>query len=135
MSRKQSEYSWDKYVEEAKGEPFILNTNGEKLVFEMPSGIALIQVAKGHRAGDPELILYAVAGEQWDKLRELLGSAGHRAMKDLVDDMMDHFDLYEDVKLVSPNGDKTLTRRRPREIQVMLEQGWRPAGEAPASSR
>ncbi len=50
-------------------------------------------------------------------------------MPALTEDLMDHFDLYEPVTLVGPGGGK-LTRKRPREIQALINQGYRPMGEA-----
>jgi hypothetical protein len=53
-------------------------------------------------------------------------------MPSLTEDLMDHFDLYEPVTLVGPGGGK-VTRKRPLEIQTLINQGYRPVGEAPAS--
>jgi|SRR5690625_1332284 len=130
---KTSEYTWDNYVEEAKGEPFRLKVDEETtLVFEMPTATALLRVMQGIRSGDLELILRNIVGEDWPEVEKLLNRAGHKALPRLVEDMLDHFDLYEEVTLVGPGGGK-VKRKRPREIQAMLEQGYRPLGEAPAS--
>lgn len=121
---------WDKYVEEAKLEPFELKiSDDETLTFEAPSGAALMHIMQGLRTGDLELILSALAGDEWSRLQELFGSAGHKALPALTEDLMDHFDLYEPVTLVGPSGGK-VTRKRPREIQSLLNQGYRPVGEA-----
>lgn len=133
MSRKQTEYTWDTYVEEARIEPFRLKvSDDETLAIEAPSGGALVQIMRGLRAGDLELILSSLAGDQWARLQELFGKAGHKALPALTEDLMDHFDLYEPVTLIGPGGGK-VTRQRPREIQTLINQGYRPAGEAPAS--
>lgn len=122
--------NWDQYVEEAKIEPFRLQiSDDETLVFEAPSGAALMEIHRGLNAGDLELILYSLAGDQWPRLQELFGGAGHKAVPALAEDLMDHFDLYEPVTLVGPGGGK-LTRKRPREIQALINQGYRPVGEA-----
>lgn len=122
--------TWDQYVTEAKIEPFrLVISSDETLVFEPPSGASLLQIMRGLREGDLELILYALAGEQWPRLEELFKDAGHKALPSLVEDLMDHFDLYEPVTLVGPGGGK-VTRKRPREIQALLNQGYRPTGEA-----
>lgn len=126
--------TWDEYAEEAAGEPFQLPVSkDETLSFDMPSGTALIRIMQGLRAGDLELILRSVVGEDWPRVEELLSKAGHKALPWLVEDMLDHFDLYEKVVLVGPGGGR-VTRKRPREIRAMIEQGYRPVGEAPASS-
>lgn len=132
MTRKP-EYTWDTYVEEAKGEPFRLKVDEEtSLVFEMPTSTALLRVMEGLRSGDLELILRAIVGDEWYEVEKLLSRAGHKALPSLVEDMLDHFDLYPEVTLVGPGGGK-VKRKRPREIEAMLEQGYRPLGEAPAS--
>lgn len=125
---------WDEYVEEARIEPFRLEvSDDETLVFEAPTGAAFMNIMRGIRGGDLELILANLAGDQWPRLEELFGSAGHKALPALAEDLLDHFDLYEPVTLVGPGGGK-VTRKRPTEIQAMLNQGYRPVGEAPASS-
>lgn len=125
--------TWDSYVEEARIEPFRLQVSeDETLIVECPSGVALTRIAEGLRNGDLELILMNLTGDQWERIRELLGGAGHKALPRLTEDMMDHFDLYEPVTLIGPGGGKVV-RKRPREIQAMINQGYRPAGEAPAS--
>jgi hypothetical protein len=121
---------WDQYVEEAKIAPFNLPvSDDETLVFENPSGEALLQIMQGLRTGDLEAILANLAGDNWPRLQELFGSAGHKVMPALTEDLMDHFDLYEPVTLVGPGGGK-VTRKRPREIQTLINQGYRPLGEA-----
>ena len=133
MAAKQQTHRWDKYVEEAQIEPFRLQvSDDETLVFPPPSGVALIRIAQGLRSGDIELILRCLVGDDWPRLEELLGGAGHKAFPALVEDMMDHFDLYEEVALEGPGGGR-VRARRPREIQSLIAQGYRPAGEARSS--
>jgi hypothetical protein len=121
---------WDQYKEEAKVAPFLLPIDdNETLVFENPSGAALIQIMHGLRVGDLELILSSLAGDNWPRLQELFGDAGHKVMPRLTEDLMDHFDLYEPVTLIGPGGGK-VTRKRPRDIQALINQGYRPMGEA-----
>lgn len=129
----QKEYSWDKYVKEAEGEPFTLRIDDKKkLVFDMPTGTGLMRIDQGMRTGDVELILRAIAGDQWPELEKLFGKAGHKAFVNIAEDMLDHFDLYEEVTLIGPGGGR-VKRKRPREIRAMMEQGYRPAGEGQAS--
>ena len=125
--------TWDQYVDEARVEPFRLPVSDEEtLIVEAPSGVALMRIMQGMRSGDLELILRALTGEQWDRINELLAGASHKALPSLTEDMLDHFDLYEPVTLVGPGGGK-VTAKRPREINALINQGYRPAGEAPAS--
>ncbi len=126
--------TWDEYVAEARVEPFTLTVSDEEtLTFEAPTGVALLRITQGLRTGDLELILHALVGEGWPRVEQLLGTASHKALPALVEDMMDHFDLYEPVTLIGPGGGR-VTRKRPREIQALINQGYTPAGEAPAST-
>jgi hypothetical protein len=123
---------WDQYVEEARIEPFRLEvSDDETLVIEAPTGVSLMRIMRGLREGDLEAILIGLTGEQWPRLEELMGGVGHKAMPKLTEDLMDHFELYEPVTLIGPGGGK-VTRKRPTEIQQLLNQGYRPAGEAPS---
>lgn len=130
----KNEYSWDQYVDEAAGEPFRLVVSKDKtLEFPMPTATALLRVMQGIRTGDLELILRSIVGDDWPELEQLLSKAGHKALPNLVEDMLDYFDLYEEVVLVGPGGGK-VKAKRPRKIQALIEQGYRPLGEGPASS-
>lgn len=125
--------TWDEYTEEARVEPFrLVVSDDETIVIQPPSGAALLHIMSGLRQGDLEMILNALAGDEWSRLEELFSTAGHKALPALVEDMMDHFDLYEPVTLVGPGGGK-VTRKRPTQIAAMLNQGYRPLGEAVAS--
>lgn len=126
--------TWDQYTQEAKLEPFpLVISDDETLVIESPSGAALLRITEGLQQGDLVTILSALVGEDhWARLQELFGGVGHKAVPALTEDLMDHFDLYEEVTLVGPGGGR-VTRKRPREIQALINQGYRPAGEARAS--
>jgi hypothetical protein len=132
MPKTQQTARWDQYVEEARIEPFRLEvSDDETLVIEAPTGVSLMRIMRGLREGDLEAILIGLTGEQWPRLEELMGGVGHKAMPKLTEDLMDHFELYEPVTLIGPGGGK-VTRKRPTEIQQLLNQGYRPAGEAPS---
>lgn len=125
--------TWDEYAEEAKIDPFLLKiSDTETLEFAAPTGASLMNIMAGLRAGDLELILSSLAGDSWPRLEELFGGVGHKALPALTEDLMEHFDLYEPVVLIGPGGGK-VTRKRPTDIQALLNQGYRPAGEARAS--
>ena len=133
MSKTEDFRNWDDYVDEAKVPPFRLKVaEGDVIEIECPTGVAIMRISQGLRSGDLELILRALTGDHWDRFEDLLGRAGHKVLPRMVEDMMDHFDLYEDVTLVSPDGGKRKARR-PKEIQRLLDLGYRPAGEAHAS--
>ena len=91
-----------------------------------------MRIAQGIRSGDLELILRALVGDQWPRVQELLGGAGHKALPSLVEDMLDHFELYEEVTLVGPGGGR-ITKRRPTDIRSAIAQGYQPAGEVRSS--
>lgn len=134
MAKNQKqEYSWDDYAEEAAGEPFRLRKpDGEVVEFEMPSGTAIMRIQQGFRAGDAEAMLRGLVGDNWHVLEELLAKTGHKALRSIVDDMMAHFDLYDEVTLVGPGGGRVKVSR-PTEINALIEQGYRPLGEHQAS--
>jgi hypothetical protein len=125
--------TWDQYAAEAEIPPFELQVSpDETLQFTTPSGTALMRITDGLRTGDLELILSSLAGDHWPRMLELIDTAGHQVVAALTEDTMDHFKLYEDVVLIGPGGGR-VTRSRPTQIQAMLNQGYRPAGEARAS--
>lgn len=133
MAKKQEFKTWDSYVEEAALDPFVLKVSDEEtLTFEAPTGVALMRYMQGLRSGDLELMLRSIVGDQWDRVVELLGTASHKALPRLVEDLGDHFDIYEPVTLIGPGGGK-VKAKKPSEIQALLNQGYRPAGEASAS--
>jgi hypothetical protein len=132
MPKNQQTVKWDQYVDEARIEPFRLEvSDDETLVIEAPTGVSLIRIMQGMREGDLEAILIGLTGDAWPRLQQLMGGVGHKAMPKLTEDLMDHFDIYEDVVLVGPSGGQ-VTERRPTKIQKLLNMGYRPAGEAPS---
>lgn len=125
--KKQSEHSWDKYVEEAEAEDFVLTTADGDIRITNPTGTRVLRVAQGMRAGDLDAILLGLTGEAYSEVSKLLGSAGHKALPKLIEDIMDHFDMYDDVELVGPGGG-TVTASRPREIRGLIANGYTPKG-------
>lgn len=132
MSTKQTTYKWDTYVAEAQAEDFILEKpDGEQVRISNPTGARVLRLAQGLREGDLDMMLVALCGDTYPEVRELVATAGHKAFPKLVEDLMDHFDLYEDLKLVGPEGN-TVTARRPTEVRRFRELGYVPMGEAKA---
>ena len=125
--------SFDEFAQEADGAPYeIPVTKEETIIIKYPDGNALIHIMQGLRDSDILMILSSLTGDQWPRVEELFGSIGHTALPKLTEKMMDHFDLYEPVTLVGPGGGK-VTRKRPTDIQALVNQGYRPMGEARAS--
>lgn len=133
MSGKQFK-TWDQYVTEAKVDPFVLQVgkDADPITIDNPTGARLLRITQGLRTGDLELVLASLCGDAWDQVSALMETAPHGVLPELVEDLMAHFDLYEDVTLVGPGGGK-VTARRPREIQGLINRGYRPVGEAEAS--
>ncbi|AZS11712.1 tail assembly chaperone [Arthrobacter phage Maja] len=129
MTQKQFK-RWDQYVEEAKHDAFELPVSEkETLIIEAPTGASLIQWARAYRSNDAEVMLAVLCGDQWPRVEQLLAQAGHKAMENLITDMMIHFDLAEDMTLIGPGGGK-VTEKDPRKIRLLLKQGYRLEGEA-----
>lgn len=129
-NKKQTEFLWDTYVEEAKVDPFNLKVSAdETIVIPGPNGMATIRINQGVRDGDLEIILYALVGEHWPRIQELLEAANSGAFESLVEDMMEHFNLYHDVVLIGPGGGK-VKEKRPTKIKRLLDMGYREQGEA-----
>jgi len=130
MTQNQTFKTWDQYTDEAKHAPFQLPVSAdETLVIEAPTGAALIQWARAARSQDMEAMLGTLCGDQWGRVEQLLATAGHSAMENLITDMMLFFDLAEDVTLLGPGGGK-ITERDPRKLRALMKNGYRPEGEA-----
>lgn len=130
MTQSKQFKTWDQYTAEAAHDPFELPVSkDETVIIEAPTGASLIQWARAYRTGDMEAMLVTICGDQWGRVEQLLAGAGHRAMENLITDMMIFFDLAEDVVLVGPGGGK-VTENDPRKIRLMIKQGYRPEGEA-----
>lgn len=125
--------TWDQYMEEAQGEPFQIPVDKDyTIVIDQPSGAGIIQFTNAARAGDAEAMLAGIVGEKLNEVKKLLSQPGsHKAMDNLIYDLMMHFDLAEDVELVGPGGG-TITEKDPRKIRKLMNQGYRAAGEARA---
>lgn len=130
MTPTQQFKTWDQYTEEAAHEPFQLPVSkDETLIIEAPTGATLIAWARAYRTGDVEAMLATLTNEHWERVQQLLAKAGHKALENLVTDMMLFFDLAEDMELIGPGGGK-VKEKDPRKVRVMIQQGYRPAGEA-----
>lgn len=133
MSKHKQDFkTWDQYVAEASIDPFVIKAGDESIEVDNPTGARLLQITRGLRSGDLELILVALCGDAWPQVEALMEGAPHGVLPALVEDMMDHFDLYDEVTLIGPGGGK-VTSSRPREIQSLLSKGYRVAGESDAS--
>ena len=123
------EYKWDDYAREAEVPPFVLRVSeDEKIEVQNPTGVQIMRLGQGLRTGDMELMLIALTGDAHTQVMGLLGKVGHKALPKLIEDLMDHFGLYEDVDLRGPLGG-VVTERRPDKIRALLRSGYKPLGE------
>ena len=126
-------YNWDQYVAEAEAPDFVLKSGDEeKMRVHNPTGVQIMRVSQGLRSGDLDLMLVGLTGEAYPQAIELLSKAGHKALPRLVEDLMDHFNLYDEIELVGPGGG-TVRETRPTKILQLLKLGYVVKGEAPAS--
>lgn len=133
MTQHQQQFkTWDQYAEEAAAPSFELPVSeDETIIIKAPTGASLVQWARAYRSGDVEAMLIVLCGEEWPRIEQLLGQAGHKAMENLITDMMLFFDLAEDLELVGPSGGK-IKEKDPRKIRALMNKGYRPAGEVPS---
>lgn len=120
-----AEYNWDSYVQEAAAPDFVLKTGDEEIRVTNPTGVQVMRMAQGVRSGDLDAILLALTGESYPQIRTLVNQAGFKALPKLIEDLMAHFDMHEDVELVGPNGDR-VTEKSPTKIRLLLKKGYQP---------
>lgn len=133
MANNQREYDWDSYADEAKVPDFVLKRDGEEVLrVANPTGVQVLRISQGFRRGDIDLMLQAMTGDAYDQAMNLLSQVGHKAFSRLVEDMMEHFGLYDEVELVGPSGG-TVRETKPTKIMQLLKMGYVPKGEARAS--
>lgn len=125
---KSTTKTWDQYAAEADAPDFVLHRtkdDPDPIHVTNPTGARMLRVAQGTRAGDLDAILLGLCGEAYPEVNKLVAKAGHKALPRLVEDIMDHFDLYEDIELEGPGGG-TVTARRPTEVQKLVRMGYSP---------
>lgn len=129
MSKNVTTRTWDSYVSEADRPDFILKVSDEKEIhISNPTGIQVMRLGEATRSGDPDAILAALTGDAWMEIRELIGHAGSKAVDSLLEDLMEHFDLFDEVELIGPGGGK-VTESRPTRLRSLLRMGYKPVGE------
>lgn len=133
MAKKKTTYSWDVYVKEAEKPPFELEISpDDTLIIECPDAIALGRLADAMRGGDLEVALYALVGEHWPRVKKLLSNVGYEALDALLQDLLEHFDLAQEITLVGPGGGEIKTKKM-REVSQLVTIGYRPVGEVSSS--
>ena len=128
MNNAAKTYVWDTYVEEADAPDFVLirrKDGTELLRVTNPTGTRVMRVSEGLRRGDLEVILMGLTGDAFPDAKELLGKAGAKALPRLVEDLMAHFGMYDEVDLVAPGGN-VIKVTKPTEIRALLKAGYQP---------
>lgn len=136
MAKQQQETRyWDQYAAEAEVPDFVIKASkdgDEVLRVHNPTGVQIMRVAQGIRSGDLDLMLLGLTGDRYEDAVRLLSTAGHKALPSLIEDLMDHFGLYEEIELVGPGGG-VVRETRPTKVQQLLKVGYKVKGEAQAS--
>ncbi len=130
MSKKtEGTYQWDTYVREADRPDFVLKVSDDREIrITNPSGTQIMRFSEAVRNGDADATLAALTGDAWLDIRELLETAGSKATDALIEDIMYHFDLFDEVELRGPSGG-TVKESRPTKIASLLRMGYKPVGE------
>ena len=120
-------YIWDDYVEEADAPDFVMRNRAgdEVLRVTNPTGVRIMRVSEGLRDGDLDVVLLGLTGDGYAAAVKLLTKAGSKALPRLVEDMMHHFDMYDEVELVAPGGN-IIKVTKPTELRALMAQGYRP---------
>lgn len=130
MTKPQVTHRWDTYAAEAQVPDFVIETGtGDDVRIVNPTGVQILRVSQGMRSGDLDLVLLGLTGDAYDKIMALLGTTGHKAFPKLVEDLMDHFGLYEEITLQGPGGG-TVTETRPTKVKALLAMGYTVKGGA-----
>ena len=129
MTHKPQSYVWDDYVAEAEAPDFVLTGRDgtELLRVTNPTGTRVMRVSEGLRRGDLDVVLMGLTGDAYAAATALLSKAGAKALPRLVEDLMAHFDMYDEVELVAPGGN-IVKATKPTEIRALLKAGYQ-AGE------
>lgn len=81
--------TWDQYVAEAKGEPFVLPVREDYTIeIPRPTGDQMFEV---EAATSSDEVLRTLCGEKADELRDLFGPADAGAMRAVMNDMQEFF--------------------------------------------
>ena len=129
MSKKETTVQFNKYVEEAQSPDFVIKVDDTtEIRVTNPDYMRLERFAQGSRSGDLDVVLGALCGAAVTDIKKLLAKAGHKAVPALMEDIMDHFDMYDEIELVGPGGG-VVTEKRPTKIKTLIGLGYRPKGE------
>lgn len=131
MSEKQFK-TLDQYIKEAEIPPFELPlSEGKTMVFPSPTAGMMDRAAEGYRAGDAKLILWALCGDQWPELEDILDPLPYEAREAIVEDMLRHFKIMTDKQVTFRGSDgKEFTESDPDKIKYLQKAGYKIVGES-----
>lgn len=132
MAKNQEFKSLDQYIKEAEIPPFELPiSEDETMVFPSPTAGMIDRAAEGYRANDAKLILWALCGDQWPKLEEILDPIPYEARDKIVEDMLRHFKIVVDQEVTFRGSDgKEFTESDPDKIKYLQKAGFKIVGES-----
>ena len=103
MSRNRT-YRFDRYVAEARAEPFVLElAGGEQISIPAPDGDTVLEIEESRSS---RRTLELLCGDEYERVRELVGGAPASVLTALVSDMVEHFGLTP----VPPGGGSASSR-------------------------
>lgn len=120
---KPKTYNWDDYTAEAEAPDFVLTTADGEIRITNPTGARVVRLAQAMQRGDMDAMLLALTGDAYPEVNKLLATSGHKALPRLLEDLQQHFDMYDDVELVSPDG-VTVKATTPKRIRELLALGY-----------
>jgi hypothetical protein len=84
-------YKFDRYLTEARAEPFVLEVgDGDEVSIPAPDGDTVLAIEESRSS---RRTLELLCGDQYDRVRELIGPAPAGVLTALVADMVEHFGL------------------------------------------
>ncbi|GGM75502.1 hypothetical protein GCM10012275_52730 [Longimycelium tulufanense] len=99
-------YKFDRYVQEAKAEPFVLDAGDVEIVIQPPDGETVLEI---EQCGSTRVMLELMCGDQFDAVYELVRSQPASVLRDLSLDMARHFSIAPDQ--APPGGLRASSRR------------------------
>lgn len=84
-------FKWDRYVADARTEPFVLELNGEDAIsIPAPDGETVLRIEESRSS---RATLKLLCGEHFARVSDLISVAPAGVLTALVADMVDHFGL------------------------------------------
>ena len=131
MTTHANRFDFDAATIEAQHEPFFIDFQGddgpESIEIATPTSTQIMRIAQGQRSGDAELIMVGLCGDKWPDVEKLLSRSPFGTMLKLIEAIMDHFDLNDEVEMQGPGGGKRKAKTFD-EVQRLQRLGWTTTG-------